>query len=145
MYSRLGVMRRRAEISTIIGRDLECFRGKRNLQLQGVNPAWWALKKSTLKRQHSGGENMEIDSVAGKQLVGGLSPPPGILRNLQDQEAKLSSGTPRSLETTRNSEMSSRHVLEGSPIAPAEDVNTTLREFSMIVRLRPVFLTRDLT
>ena len=97
------------------------FRGKRNLKLEGVNRAWWALsgsKKSTSKRQPSGGKDMEIDSVAGKQPVRGPSPPPGILRKSpEDQEARSSSGTPRSLETTRSSEMSSRHVLEGSPFA----------------------------
>ena len=61
---------------------------------------------------------MELDSVAGKQPVRGPSPPPGILRKSpEDQEARSSSGTPRSLETTRSSEMSSRHVLEGSPFA----------------------------
>ena len=97
------------------------FRGKRNLKLEGVNRAWWALsgsKKSTSKRQPSGGKDMELDSVAGKQPVRGPSPPPGILRKSpEDQEARSSSGTPRSLETTRSSEMSSRHVLEGSPFA----------------------------
>ena len=44
------------------------FCGKRNLKLEGVNRAWWALsgsKKSTSKRQPSGGK--EIDSVAGKR------------------------------------------------------------------------------
>ena len=56
---------------------------------------------------------MEIDSVAGKQPVRGPSPPPGILRkSTEDQEARSSSGIP-----TRSSEMSSRHVLEGSPFA----------------------------
>ena len=97
------------------------FRGKRNLKLEGVNRAWWALsgsKKSTSKRQPSGGKDMELDSVAGKQPVRGPSPPPGILRKSpEDQEARSSSGTPRSLETTRSSEMSSRRVLEGSPFA----------------------------
>ena len=97
------------------------FRGKRNLKLEGVNRAWWALsgsKKSTSKRQLSGGKDMEIDSVVGKQPVRGPSPPPGILRKSpEDQEARSSSGTPRSLETTRSSEMSSRHVLESRPFA----------------------------
>ena len=54
------------------------FRGKRNLKL-GVNRAWWALsgrKKPTSKRQPSGGKDMDIDSVAGKQPVRGPSPPP---------------------------------------------------------------------
>ena len=52
------------------------FRGKRSLKLEGVNRAWWALsgsKKSTSKRQPSGGKDMEIDSVAGKQPVRGPS------------------------------------------------------------------------
>ena len=52
------------------------FRGKRNLKLEGVNRAWWALsesKKSTSKRQPSGDKDMEIDSVVGKQPVRGPS------------------------------------------------------------------------
>ena len=35
----------------------------------------------------------------------------------QDHEARSSSGTPRSLETTRSLEASGRHVLEGSLLA----------------------------
>ena len=40
------------------------FRGKRNLKLEGVNRAWWALsgsKKSNSKRPPSKGKDMEID------------------------------------------------------------------------------------
>ena len=65
--------------------EARMFRGKRNLKLEGVNRAWWALsgsKKSTSKRQPSGGKDMEIDSVAGKQPVRGPSPPPGILQEV---------------------------------------------------------------
>ena len=70
------LLRRRAR-----GPHHRMFRGKRNLKLEGVNRAWWALsgsKKSTSKRQPSGGKDMELDSVAGKQPVRGPSPPPGI-------------------------------------------------------------------
>ena len=89
MYSRLGVLRRRAK-------DPPLSHGVQNLpgelKLEGVNRAWWALsgKKSTSKRQpSSGGKDMEIDSVAGKQPVRGPSPPPGILRKSpEDQEKK---------------------------------------------------------
>ena len=58
------------------------FRGKRNLKLEGVNRAWWALsgsKKSNSKRPPSKGEDMEIDSVACSLPSGkGPSPPPGM-------------------------------------------------------------------
>ena len=42
---------------------LECSGGKRNLKLEGVNRAWWALNAS------SGGKDMEIDSVACERSV----------------------------------------------------------------------------
>ena len=100
------------------------FRGKRNLKLEGVNRAWWALsgsKKSKSQRPPYKGKDMEIDSVAcGLPSGKGPSPPPGILRKTPEDskaEARSSSGTPRSLETTRSSESSSRHVLESSPFA----------------------------
>ena len=62
---------------------------------------------------------MEIDSVAGSlQPEKGPSPRPGILRKSpEDNEARWSSETPRSLETTRSSESSSRRVWESSPFA----------------------------
>ena len=62
---------------------------------------------------------MEIDSVAVSLQSGQCSsPPPGILRKSpEDHEARLSSGTPLFLETTRSSESSSRRVLESSPFA----------------------------
>ena len=59
------------------------FRGKRNLKLEGVNRAWWALsgsKKSTSKRQPCGGKDMEIDSVAGKRGMVHHSSAKGALR-----------------------------------------------------------------
>ena len=99
-------------------------RGKRSLKLEGVNRAWWALsgsKKSKSQRPPSKGKDMEIDSVACSLPSGkGPSPPPGILRKTPEDskaEARSSSGTPRSLETTRSSESSSRRVLESSPFA----------------------------
>ena len=77
-------------------------------------------KKSNSKLPPSKGEDMEIDLAcslpSGK---GPSSPPPGIRKTPEDSEAEArsSSGAPRSLETTRSSESSSRHVLESSPFA----------------------------
>ena len=91
------------------------------MKLEGVNRAWWALsgsKKSNSKRPPSRGKDMEIDSVAGSLPPGkGLSPRPGILLRTVKLKRDRPLGTPRSLETTRGSESSSRHVLESSPFA----------------------------
>ena len=60
---------------------------------------------------------MEIDSVVGKQPVRGPSPPPEFSRSRLRTKKQDRPLAPRSLETTRSSEMSGRHVLEGSPFA----------------------------
>ena len=73
------------------------FRGKRNLKLEGVNRAWWALSGSKKSTLNASLPEARIWRLILWQVSSEPSPPPGILRKSpEDQEARSSSGTPRS-------------------------------------------------
>ena len=102
------------------------FRGKKNLRLEGVNRAWWALsgsqKKPSASKRSPQGMDVDTTPVRTPTLAGSqpVQPPPGIPKDTSreaKEEARSTSATPRSLETTRTSEAESRHVLESSPFA----------------------------
>ena len=102
------------------------LRGKKNLKLEGVNRAWWVLsgsqKKPSASKRSPQGMDVDTTPVRTPTLARSqpVQPPPGILKKTSKEakeEARSTSATPRSLETTRTSEAESRRVLESSPFA----------------------------
>ena len=90
------------------------FKGKRNLRLEGLNRAWWAISRQSKKskrKPRGGGSSTDMDLDAARR-TSNSTPPAGILKH-EESPSPLETVPPRNTATTRES----RRALDSSPFA----------------------------